>query len=145
VKIQKIAGAATIVSLVVAQAFRIDKSNPSVVSDVNAPPWVSELMRRSCYDCHSNEVVWPWYADLAPVSWLIGYDVNEGREDLNFSVWGTYRPATRQKMLKEIAETISEGEMPPWYYIYTMHMESPPVVSGSRHIIRMDFLRISDA
>ena len=77
-KILKLAGAALVVFLVVGQAFRIDKSNPPVESDVSAPPKVAEVMRRSCYSCHSNEVVWPWYADVAPVSWLVASDVHEG-------------------------------------------------------------------
>ena len=123
-KILKVAAAALVVFLVVAQAFRIDKSNPPVESDLNAPPQVNEVMRRSCYGCHSNEVVWPWYADVAPASWLVAYDVQEGRKELNFSVWGTYSQAKRQKKLKEITETITEGEMPPWYYVYPLHMEA---------------------
>jgi Haem-binding domain len=124
VKILKPAGAAVVVSLIVAQAFRIDKNNPPVQSDVSAPVQVKELMRRSCYGCHSNEVVWPWYAEVAPVSWLVAYDVHQGRAELNFSVWGTYSPVKRQKKLKEIAQTITEGEMPPWYYVYPIHMEA---------------------
>jgi hypothetical protein len=124
VKILKLGAAAVVAFLVVAQAFRIDKSNPPVESDVNAPPQVKEVMWRSCYGCHSNEVVWPWYADVAPASWLVGYDVHEGRAELNFSLWGAYSSAARQKMLKEIMETITEGKMPPWYYVYPMHMEA---------------------
>ena len=123
-KILKLAAAVIVLFLGVAQAFRIDKSNPPVESDVNAPPQVKEVMRRSCYGCHSNEVVWPWYADVAPASWLVAYDVHEGRAELNFSLWGIYTPARRQKKLKEITQTITEGEMPPWYYVYPMHMEA---------------------
>jgi cytochrome c551/c552 len=123
VKVLKLGAAAVGVFLIVAQAFRIDKSNPTVESDLNAPPQIREMMRRSCYGCHSNEVVWPWYADVAPVSWLVAYDVHEGRAELNFSLWGTYGVAKRQKKLKEIEQTIAEGEMPPWYYIYPMHMQ----------------------
>jgi hypothetical protein len=124
VKILKLAAAVAVVFLVVAQAFRIDKSNPPVGSDVNAPPQLKEVMRRSCYGCHSNEVVWPWYAYVAPASWLVAYDVHQGRAELNFSLWGNYGLAKRQKKLAEIAQTITEGEMPPWYYVYPMHMEA---------------------
>ncbi len=123
-KILKAAGVALVAILLVAQLFRIDKSNPPVESEVIAPPQVKEIMRRSCYDCHSNEVAWPWYADVAPASWLVAHDVHEGRDELNFSTWGTYSPARRQKKLKEIGKTIEEGEMPPWYYIYPMHREA---------------------
>jgi hypothetical protein len=124
VEILKLGAAAFVLFLIVAQAFRIDKSNPAVESDVSAPPQVKEVMRRSCYSCHSNEVVWPWYADVAPASWLVAYDVHQGRAELNFSLWGTYSLAKRQKKLKEIEQTIAEGEMPPWYYVYPRHMEA---------------------
>ena len=123
-RILKLTAMAAVVFLVVAQAFRIDKNNPPVEGEVTAPPQVKEVMRRSCYGCHSNEVVWPWYADVAPASWLVAYDVHEGRAELNFSVWGTYSPAKRQKKLREIAETITSGEMPPWYYVYPMHRDA---------------------
>ena len=128
-KILKMAAAVLVVFIVAAQAFRIDKTNPAVESDVSAPPQVREVLRRSCYNCHSNEVVWPWYADVAPASWLVAHDVHEGRRELNFSVWGRYSPGIRQKKLKEIAQTIAEGEMPPWYYVYPMHMETQVVGS----------------
>jgi cytochrome c551/c552 len=124
VKILKLGAAALVVFLVVAQAFRIDKSNPPVESDVGAPRKVKEVMQRSCYGCHSNEVVWPWYADVAPASWLVAYDVHQGRAELNFSLWGIYGVAKRQKKLREIEQTITEGEMPPWYYVYPMHTEA---------------------
>jgi Haem-binding domain len=124
VKILKLAAVAVGVFLVVAQAFRIDKSNPPVQSEVSAPQQVKNVMRRSCYGCHSNEVVWPWYAEVAPASWLVAYDVHEGRAELNFSVWGNYSPAKRRKKLEETARTIDEGEMPPWYYVYPAHMDA---------------------
>jgi Haem-binding domain len=120
----KLAIAALVLFFIVAQAFRIDKINPPVLGDVRASPQVKELMRRSCYGCHSNEVVWPWYAEVAPASWLVAYDVREGRKELNFSLWSTYGPAERRKKLNEITEEITEGEMPPWYYVYPMHTDA---------------------
>lgn len=77
----------------------------------NAPQTVA-LMRRACFDCHSNETVWPWYSNLAPVSWLVQRDVNSGRRHLNFSEWN--RP---QRHAKDVAEQLREGEMPPWFYL----------------------------
>ena len=124
-KILKLGAAAFVLFLIVAQAFRIDKSNPAVESDVSAPPQVKEVMRRSCYGCHSNEVVWPWYADVAPASWLVAYDVQQGRVELNFSLWGTYSlGASDRRSSGKSTQTITEGEMPPWYYVYPMHMEA---------------------
>jgi hypothetical protein len=105
-----------IVLLAVAQLARIDRTNPPVESDVPAPPAVKSALRRAGYDCHSNETAWPWYSHVAPVSWLLAYDVTQGREDLNFSTWQRYDPAGQHKKLKETIETLNEGEMPPWYY-----------------------------
>jgi hypothetical protein len=107
----------------VAQAFRIDRSNPAVESEVPAPPEIRGLLRRACYDCHSSETVWPWYSQVAPVSWLISHDVREGREKVNFSTWGRYDPARRARMLRKSGAETAEGEMPPWYY-RLMHPEA---------------------
>jgi len=99
------------------QVVRFDRTNPPVTADLNAPPDVSSVLRRACYDCHSNETVWPWYSRVAPVSWLLHSDVTEGREKLNFSDWGALTLEQRAKALREIGETVAEGEMPPWYYV----------------------------
>jgi Haem-binding domain len=104
------------IALLAAQAVPVDTSNPPVASDVQAPADVQPILRRACYDCHSNETEWPPYARVAPLSWLVARDVHEGRGELNFSVWGTYSAKKQAKKLKETAEEIAEGEMPPWYY-----------------------------
>ena len=117
VRYLKLVLAAGIASLVVAQAFRIDRTNPPITQDIAAPPEVDGILRRACYDCHSNEVVWPWYSQVAPVSWLLARDVREGRAEVNFSTWDAYDPAKKAKKLKESAEEAAEGEMPPWFYV----------------------------
>ena len=66
------------------------------------------LAQRACFDCHSNETKWPWYSTIAPVSWLVQRDVEEGRRGLNFSEWG--RP---HKEANEAASSVEKGEMPP--------------------------------
>jgi len=89
-----------------------DHTNPPVVQE---PDWDSPetraLAQRSCFDCHSNETVWPWYASVAPSSWLVSHDVEEGRGHLNFSEW--QRP---QRHADDAAEMVAEGEMPPAQY-----------------------------
>lgn len=89
-----------------------DHTNPPVTSE---PSWdapeTRALAKRACFDCHSNETEWPIYANIAPASWLVQYDVNEGREALNFSEWT--RP---QKETKEAAKELREGDMPPAVY-----------------------------
>ncbi len=104
-------------ALVIAQVFRIDKTNPPVQQDIAAPPEIAAVLRRACYDCHSNETVWPWYSNFAPVSWMLGRDVREGRRELNFSTWNAYDTKKKAKKLKETGEEVIEGEMPPWFYI----------------------------
>jgi cytochrome c551/c552 len=111
--------------LIVAQAFRIHKDNPPVTADLNAPAPVKAIIKRSCYGCHSNETVWPWYSNIAPASWVVSYDVHEGRAELNFSTWGNYTAAQRLKKLGKISEEIADGDMPPWYYVYPVHMDAP--------------------
>ncbi len=110
-------------ALVGAQAFRIDRTNPPVTGDVGAPAEVAALLRRACYDCHSNETVWPWYARVAPASWLLASDVREGRGDLNFSTWTAYGVKKQVKKLQKTAEEVGEGDMPPWDYAL-MHPEA---------------------
>jgi hypothetical protein len=88
-----------------------------VEQEVDAPPQVRTVLEESCYDCHSHATRWPWYAWVAPASWLVAYDVTQGREHLNFSTWGRYDPEEREENLEEIAEMVEEGEMPLWYYL----------------------------
>jgi cytochrome c551/c552 len=79
-------------------------------------PAVAAIVERSCYDCHSNRTVWPWYAKVAPVAWLLSHDVKEGRRELNFSDWAQYNPKRAAHKLEEICEHVEQGEMPLWYY-----------------------------
>ena len=88
-------------------------TNPPVVQEpVWDRPETRLLAQRACFDCHSNETVWPWYSNVAPVSWLVQRDVDEGRRHLNFSEWGM-----GGREVREVGETIGEGEMPPLYYV----------------------------
>jgi hypothetical protein len=88
-----------------------DHANPPVTAE---PAWDSPgtraLAAAACFDCHSNETEWPWYTSVAPFSWLTQNDVDNGRATLNFSEWN------RPQEAGDVAEVISEGEMPPWYY-----------------------------
>jgi len=96
-------------------------TNPPVVQEPNWDnPSTRELAQRACFDCHSNETVWPWYSNIAPVSWLVQRDVDEGREKLNFSEW---QNASNFEKLDEISEVVLEGEMPPFTY-YPTHPEA---------------------
>jgi hypothetical protein len=115
-KTAKTAALLFVAVLLVVQVFRIEKSNPPVRSDIAAGPELEPLLRRACYNCHSNETVWPWYSNVAPVSWLVGNDVKEARHHLNFSEWGVYSTDDQRLKLKAIGEEVGEGGMPLWYY-----------------------------
>ncbi|MFS8636979.1 MAG: heme-binding domain-containing protein [Gemmatimonadota bacterium] len=91
--------------------------NPPVEEEVYATPEVRDVLRRACYDCHSNETRWPWYARVAPVKWLVRYDVAKGRDDLNFSTWNRYSPERQAHKLEEVVETVTDGSMPPRIYL----------------------------
>jgi hypothetical protein len=93
--------------------FGHSHANPPVTKE---PAWNSPdtrtLVQRACFDCHSNQTTWPWYAHVAPVSWLLQRDVNEGRRHLNFTEWD--HP---QKHAKDVAAEVTQGDMPPWFYL----------------------------
>lgn len=109
-------GAVAVVALLVlAQLVPYGRShsNPPTTAE---PSWDSPATRalavRACFDCHSNEVRWPWYSSIAPASWLVQHDVDEGRGVLNFSEWNrSYEEA------REAAESVVEGEMPLKTYL----------------------------
>lgn len=106
-------GAVALAAAIQLVPYGRDHSNPPVTAE---PQWDSvatrDLAKRACFDCHSNETVWPWYSHVAPVSWLLQRDVDEGRSKLNFSEWD--KP---QKEADEAAEAVREGEMPMWIYL----------------------------
>ena len=107
---------ALVVIFVGIQFIPVERTNPPVTQDVNPPENISVILRTSCYDCHSNETVWPWYSNIAPVSFLVAEDVNEGRKHLNFSEWDKYDEKKKEKKLDGIIEMVTEGEMPlPMY------------------------------
>lgn len=87
-----------------------------LVRTSHVPQQVVTLLRTSCYDCHSNETHYPWYAHVAPVSWLVNRDVREGRKALNFSTWADLKLNRKLKMLLKIGREVDEGEMPMFVY-----------------------------
>lgn len=93
--------------------FGHNHTNPPAVAE---PQWNSPqtrvLFQRACFDCHSNETVWPWYSRVAPVSWLVTRDVNDGRRHINFSEWN--RP---QRDARNVQREVQSGDMPLWFYL----------------------------
>ncbi len=100
------------------QIIQVDKINPKYdkKDEIKAPKEVMNIFKRSCWDCHSNDTVWPWYASVAPFSWTIVKNVRNGRAYVNFSIWETYTNKQKDKKLEEIYRTMN-GAMPPAGYI----------------------------
>jgi hypothetical protein len=88
-------------------------TNPPVTRE---PAWNStqtrELAARACFDCHSNLTKWPWYSNVAPISWLVQRDVDGGRSQFNFSEWDKPQDISAG----DLADSIRGGSMPPWFY-----------------------------
>jgi hypothetical protein len=92
--------------------------NPAVVAEATFDsPTTKKMVQNSCYDCHSNETIWPWYSNIAPVSWLVMHDVQEGRQNLNFSEWST-NSIISQGSFGSAAKAVSIGKMPPFYFLW---------------------------
>lgn len=95
-----------------------DDLKDDLISLINPPEDVTMILQNSCYDCHSNVSKYPWYSYVAPVSWLVAKDVQEGREELNFSEWATLSKRQQIKAMSDIAEEVEEGKMPLDIYTY---------------------------
>jgi hypothetical protein len=96
--------------------------NPKSQPALNEKPEVVAILKRSCYDCHSHEVRWPWYSRIAPVSWLVARDVVEGRKGINLSEWPEDKD-DQQFNREAIWDSVKDGSMPLWFYL-PMHPEA---------------------
>lgn len=101
-----------------AQVVRPGKTNPgieparTIEAHTQVTPEIAELFNRACNDCHSNKTVWPWYSNVAPVSWFVIDHVNHGRRHLNFSDWAHYDSRQADELLGSIAKEVRQGSMP---------------------------------
>jgi heme-binding protein len=96
-------------------------NNPPHRFKMDAPPEVEAILRRACFDCHSNETHWPIYSRVAPGSWLMARDIHNGRNHLNFSEWADVDEDERQDDLENGWEQVESGAMPKWFYIFPFH------------------------
>ncbi len=105
------------------QFIKIDKTNPPVIAEndilniSNSSDKIKGLMKSACYDCHSNETKYPWYMDIAPISWWTKKHVNDGRSSLNYSEWNSYSEKTRRHKLEESALKVRKKWMPIRSYL----------------------------
>ena len=117
-----------IVVLAAAQFVRPGRANPptdvnrTIQAHVRSANGLGAVLDRSCRDCHSNGTVWPWYTQIAPVSWLMAYGVSKGRKAVNFSEWGGYPPELQRAMLAASCQDVSTGKMPGPYTL--LHPET---------------------
>ncbi len=112
-----------LIVFVLVQFIPVSKVNPTseasadMINLLSPPTNIANAIKNSCYDCHSNNTVYPWYASVAPVSWVVVNHVKEGRSELNFSEWANLDPKKAAHKLDECKEVIEEGEMPLAGYV----------------------------
>ncbi|MFK5981967.1 MAG: heme-binding domain-containing protein [Flavobacteriaceae bacterium] len=107
-----------IVVLVVLQFIRPDKNEggyeslAAFKSETKVSNKVYQILKANCFDCHSNQTVYPWYAEISPISLWLDDHVDEGKDELNFSEWENYSVKKKDHKLEELTEEVEEGEMP---------------------------------
>jgi exonuclease VII small subunit len=107
------------------QLYRPEKNRSEVnnlqkfLTETNPSPEVEAVLKGTCYDCHSNKTEYPWYGEIAPVSWWMAEHIEEGREHLNFAEWDQYNKKKKDHKLEEVVETVESGEMPLDEYTWT--------------------------
>src|SRR6476620_10125014 len=113
-----------VAAFVIAQFIRPNQQNPEInpadtlEASVAVPNNVEAILKRSCNDCHSNTTVYPWYAQITPSNWFLNNHIQDGRRELNFSIWNTYQAKRKNKKLDEVCEQVKTGEMPLPSYLW---------------------------
>ena len=111
-----------IIILIAIQFIRPAKnqSNDVLTSDIShvytVPQNVSVILKKACNDCHTNNTLYPWYAQIQPVGWWLNHHIEEGKDELNFNEFGAYAVPRQYHKLEEVVEQVKEGEMPIWSY-----------------------------
>lgn len=100
------------------QLMRPARSNPAVDESqtiegrTQMAPQIKAIFERSCNDCHSNKTVWPWYTNVAPISWWIAGHINDARQNMNLSEWGKLDRDHQDRKLRQICDEVTDGGMP---------------------------------
>jgi Haem-binding domain len=117
----KQAGVVLVVVFAAAQLVRPNRANPptdasrTIQAHVGTASGLGPILDRSCRDCHSNKTEWAWYTQVAPISWLMAYEVSAGRRAVNFSQWADYPPNRQRALLFASCRDASTGKMPGPY------------------------------
>lgn len=104
-----------------------------ITKTFNVPDNIQILLKKSCYDCHSNNTNYPWYNKVQPLGWLLENHVRQGKEELNFSEFGAYSKRRQKSKLKSIVSQIRDGEMPLSSYSL-LHREAELSEVGKKEI-----------
>ncbi len=113
-----------LLALIVLQFVRPDRNNGGYetlkpfLAETNPPEQVAAILKTACYDCHSNQTLYPWYAEVAPISFWLNDHIKEGKQHLNFSSWERYSTKQKNKKLKELVEEVEHDEMPLQSYTF---------------------------
>jgi len=112
-----------VVVFAAAQLIRPARVNPAIdpsrtiQAQLKTTTGLGPVLDRSCGDCHSNATVWPWYTQVAPLSWFMAYTVSEGRKVVNFSEWAGYAPERQRALLEASCQAVLKGKMPGAYTV----------------------------
>ncbi len=123
-KILKIIAVVLVLAFVTIQFYRPDRTNPPIVhaetleATTQVPETIAAILKRSCNDCHSNEMTYPWYSNISPFSWLLADHIAEGRRELNYSIWNTYSAKKKRHKFDETCEQVTSGAMPHSQYLW---------------------------
>jgi mono/diheme cytochrome c family protein len=126
-----IIGAAVVAVVIQFIPYGKTYTNPAVMGEpIWDSPQTKELFNKACANCHSHQTTYPWYSKIAPISWLIASDVEEGREKFNVSMWGMQK----ENNGKKASDELKEGEMPLWFYLPT-HPEARLTDTQTKELI----------
>jgi len=124
-KVLKIILGWTLATILLLQFVKIEvppAPKATKADEIKAPPKIMTLLKKSCYDCHSNETKYPWYGYIAPISWQVNSNIKNGRKWLNFSIWNRYDEKKKQKIYKGFVKAL-KIRMPPAEYLL-IHKEA---------------------
>jgi hypothetical protein len=134
-----------LVAFIGVQFVRPDRTNPPAPAALSlqarTPPDIKAFLDRSCRDCHSNETRWPWYSQVAPVSWLLASDVRAGRDKFNYSDWAAYSSDEQDKFLGAMCSLVKRGRMPLPIYLLIHRSARPSPAEVARLCTWSDKMR----
>ncbi|SNR39607.1 heme-binding domain-containing protein [Lutibacter flavus] len=112
-----------VVAIILIQVIRPEKNESNdetnaITAVMNVPATIQKIIKTSCADCHSNKTNYPWYSEIAPVSWYLASHVNDGKEHLNFSEWAAYNKNQKSHIIKDLEEELEDHKMPLNSYLW---------------------------